>query len=118
MKILNISSPKRLTYKLPDKRSNVFIRARVYRSSDNQLSEEVSLSHISNGFYAGIGTFGEGEYNVIYETFKDALFNSPLRVYEDKEEFIRVENINQTIISESDRVIGLMDDSDGRATCS
>lgn len=116
MKLYNTSDIIKLSLKLPDKRETAFVRAEITDVNTNTKSF-VSMPHDERGSYRANTTLSVGSYIVIYEVFKDAGFTSPYRIYNDSEEFLRVENINQTTISESDRVIDLMDDSDGRATC-
>lgn len=118
MKLYKKGEQINLSLKLPDKRTGVFPRAVVYNNLQQPILIE-PLFHASNGYYTTFiqTAINPGSYTVVYEVFKDAAFNNPLRIYNDTEEFLRIENIQETITSESDRVIDLMDDSDGRATC-
>ncbi len=105
------------TFKLPDKRSNAFIRLSLY-ALGNPTPEIISLVHLTNGLYFGLpaAPLTAGQYVAVYEVFRDAGFNTPWRLYNDASESLRVESIENTITTEADRIIELMDDSDGRIT--
>lgn len=108
-----------LTTKLPDKRETVFPRATIEDNAGSTVAM-LTLDHDANGKYKKTLTPSPlpGSYDVTIEYFKDAAFTKPYRIYNDIEYSFRIEDIQETITTEADRVIDLMDDSDGRATCS
>lgn len=108
-----------ITTKLPDKRETVFPRATIENNAQSVVAV-IGLDHDVNGKYKKVLTPAPspGSYDVTIEYFKDALFTNPYRIYNDIEYSFRIEDIQETIITETDRTIDLMDDSDGRATCS
>ena len=105
------------TFKLPDKRSNAFVKLSVY-TLGNPTPQIFSMSHLADGLYVTApGTpLTEGQYVLVYEVFRDAGFNNRWQLYNDSSQSLRVESIQNTIQTEAQNIIDLMDDSDGRIT--
>lgn len=114
MKLFKDTDIKKITFKLADKRSNAFVRATIEDINGAVPAQQVNLPHISSGKYSVAVTLGVGSYDVTYEVFKDAAFTKSFSFYEDGYEFVRVEDIQQTVNNKVDEAINQVDDLDAQ----
>jgi len=117
LKLYKDTDQQNLTLKLGDKKSNLFCRAVVYNNVQQPILIE-PLYHASNGLYTTLinPKLAVGSYHVVYEVFKDAAYTKPYKFYQDSEEFLRVEDIQNTIITKVDEAIDQVDDLDAQVT--
>lgn len=115
MKLYKDTDQQNLSLKLSDKRSNAFCRAVIYNNIQQPIRIE-PMFHASNGYYTTFlnPALPVGSYTVVYEVFKDAAYTSPFRAYEDTEEFLRVEDIQNTVNTKVDQAIDQVDDLDAQ----
>lgn len=114
MRLYKDTDIKKVTYKLADKRSNVFVRATIEDVNNAASTQQINLPHIDSGKYSVAVALGVGSYDVTYEVFKDAAFTKPFKFYEDSNELIRVEDIQETINNKVDEAINQVDDLDAQ----
>lgn len=117
MKLYKSTDNQNLTFKLGDKRSGVYCRALIYNNNQQQIMV-VPLFLINDGLYSSqvSPSLPVGSYHIVYQAFKDAAYTRPYRFYQDDEEFLRIEDIQETINTKVDQAIDQVDDLDAQVT--
>jgi hypothetical protein len=104
-----------LSLTLPDKETNLFVRANIYNSAGVQEATAQSLPHLANGTYqnsaSSLTISTEGNYLVQYEVFDDAGFSQANEKYGNAEETIRITDFEDRILTEIPDNILLDDDA-------
>jgi len=127
MRIRFNGQPFTITKTLSTGETDRYIRCKIYDLGLNDVTTELSggpyvfLSHVANGLYgnAGITDVPDGQYVVIFEVFRDALYENKVQKYGIVEEdyvMTRFETriINRVDVAES-ALTETIDEADGSA---
>lgn len=112
MKTYRTTDKKFLTLKLFDNSADKFVKAIVFNSNMAFLGNFYPV-HISGGFYSVEVGLLVGNYQVIYEVYKDSGYTKKDNAYSDSEEQIRVERYEELISSAVTAISDKIDDNDG-----
>ena len=121
MKLFNVGEKIHLTFKDPQNRTDIYIRAKVFSSAyDLQTVKSLSVVSDGEGLYKNDSLDAvKGFYFIVYSAFQDSSFLIPLENIGGYE-FIRVNDdiesdIIEKMLEEFESLANLINTNDGQA---